>query len=71
MMSVNKEYSQALQKATNNITDIKERGDSAIGDDVLDFMNSDMTAEEIAESNLRVALIEERKTREGYKPKKT
>lgn len=58
-MRTNKEYMQALEQANNNIADIKERGASAIGDDVLDFMDSFMNAEEIAESNLRVSLIEE------------
>jgi len=42
-----------------NLADLKERGASAIGDDVLEFMNSILTPEEIAESDLRVAIIGE------------
>ena len=58
-MRVNKEYAQALEQANANMTDVKERGASAMGDDVLDFMDSLLSAEEVAESNLRVSLIGE------------
>lgn len=46
-------------KAKANYADLKERGEEAVGDDVLEFMDSLLTPEEIAESNLRVALIGE------------
>ena len=46
-------------KAKVNYADLKERGEEAVGDDVLEFMDSLLTPEEIAESNLRVALIGE------------
>ena len=58
-MKTNKEYMQALEQANNNIADIKERGASAIGGNVLEFMDNFLTDEEIAESNLRVSLIGE------------
>ena len=58
-MKASKEYTQALEQAEANMADLTERGDSAIGGDVLDFMDSLLTPEEIAESNLRVALIGE------------
>jgi len=46
-------------KAKANYADLKERGEEAVGEDVLEFMDSLLTPEEIAESNLRVALIGE------------
>lgn len=58
-MRANKEYKSALEQANANIADIKERGNNAIGGDVLDFMDGFLTAEEISESNLRVSLIGE------------
>ena len=58
-MSENKDYEQAITQAKANLADLKERGASAIGDDVLEFMNSILTPEEIAESDLRVAIIGE------------
>lgn len=58
-MSENKDYEQAITQAKANLADLKERGASAIGDDVLEFMNSILTPEEMAESDLRVAIIGE------------
>lgn len=54
-MKENEEYIQA--KA--NFDDLQARGSDAIGGNVLDFMDANLTQEEIAESNLRVALIGE------------
>lgn len=54
-MKANEEYIQA--KA--NFVDLQARGTDAIGGNVLDFMDANLTQEEIAESNLRVALIGE------------
>lgn len=53
-MRENKEYSNAVEQAKGFVSDIKLRGDEAI-----DFMDSLLTPEEIAESDLRVALIGE------------
>lgn len=58
-MKENKEYSQAIAQAKENLADLYERGADAVGGDVLEFMNSVLTPEEIAESDLRVAIIGE------------
>ncbi len=54
-MRANKEFWQAEA----NYKDLQERGSEAVGDDVLAVMDSFLTPDEIAESDLRVALIEE------------
>lgn len=54
-MRANKEYMQA--KA--NYADLRERGEDAVGGDVLEFFDTNLTTEEVAESELRVALIGE------------
>lgn len=54
-MRANKEYMQV--KA--NYADLRERGEDAVGGDVLEFLDTNLTTEEIAESELRVALIGE------------
>lgn len=53
------EYTVAISQAKDNAADVKERGSEALGSDVLDFMDNLLTAEEVAESNLRVAFIGE------------
>lgn len=58
-MNADKDYMQALENADVNMTDVKERGAAAIGEDALDFMDSFLSAEEKAESDLRAALIGE------------
>lgn len=58
-MKTNKEYSQAVAQAQENLTDINERGLDAIGGNVLEYMDSILTPEEIVESNLRVSIIGE------------
>ncbi len=59
-MEKNKDYIQAqINQAKINLDDLKERGSEAVGDDVLAFMDSLLTEEEIEESNIRVALIGE------------
>ncbi len=58
-MRTNKEYSKAIAQAQENLKDINERGAEAIGDDVLGFMESILTPDEIAESDLRVSIIGE------------
>lgn len=52
-------YAAELEQAQKAIDDIKSRGSEAIGGDALAFMDSLLTPEEIAESNLRVALMGE------------
>ena len=58
-MKTDTAYSEALEQARVNMDDAKARGAAAMGEDVLAFMDSMMTPEEVAESNLRVALIGE------------
>lgn len=58
-MNDDKSYITAVSQAEERISDIKERGAAAIGSDALKFMDSLMTEEEIAESDLRVSLIGE------------
>ena len=58
-MKADREYAQALEQAKANRADIATRGESAIGGDALAFMDTFLTAEETAESNLRAALIGE------------
>lgn len=58
-MKTDKEYEKALAQAKANLADLRERGAEALGGDVLDFMHSVLTPEEIAESDLRVALMSE------------
>lgn len=58
-MNANEEYKQALSLAKANMADIAERGNAAVGGNVLEFTDAFLTSEEIAQSNLRVALIGE------------
>lgn len=63
-MRRNKEYNEAIKQATANYADLLERGDAAIGGtwDELEKQLLDegyLTEEEVAASNLRVALIGE------------
>lgn len=58
-MRENSEYAQAIEQAEINMADVAKRGASAIGGDVLEFMDSFLTPEEIAESDLRAARIGE------------
>lgn len=52
-------YNQAIEQARNNLADARERGDEAIGVNALEFMQSILTPEEQAASNLRVAMMVE------------
>ncbi len=58
-MRMNKEYSQAVTKAKENLADLNERGTEAVGGNVLEFMESILTKDEIVESELRVSIIGE------------
>lgn len=58
-MTTDKEYIQTLEQAKVNMADVMKRGDDAIGANALEFMDALLTDEEIAESNLRVAIIGE------------
>jgi len=58
-MKRNNEYKAAIAQAKINLNDLESRGSDAVGEDALAFIDSLLTPEEIAESNLRVALIGE------------
>lgn len=58
-MRTNKEYSQVIEQAQENLADLNERGADAIGEDVLEFMDRTLSQEEIMESDLRVSIIGE------------
>ena len=54
---MNKEYEQVLRQSEINLTDAKERGGDADGGDAIEFINGLLTPEEIAASDLRVAMM--------------
>ena len=56
-MSNSNEYKQAIEQAKANLADARERGDDALGKDVLEFMSGLFTPEELAVSDLRVAMM--------------
>lgn len=56
---MDKEYENAIEQAKINFADLQERGEAAIGRNAIDFMRELLTPDEIAESDLRVALIGE------------
>ena len=59
MEKMDNEYRQAIDQAETNLTDLKERGDEALGGTWDELQKELFTPEEIAASNLRVALIGE------------
>jgi ribosome-binding protein aMBF1 (putative translation factor) len=56
-MRNNNEYKQALEQAKVNLADARERGVDAMGGDVLEHMRKLLSPEEIAASELRVAVM--------------
>lgn len=56
---MDKEYQQAIEQAKANFADLMERGDDALGGTWDELRKELFTPEEIAASNLRVALIGE------------
>ena len=56
---MSKDYNKAIKEAEEKLIDVKKRGQDALGDDALEFMNSLMSSDEILESDLRVQLIDE------------
>lgn len=59
IMRTDKEYSQAVTRAKENLADLNERGADAVGENVLEFMENILTPNEMAGSNLRVSIIGE------------
>ena len=58
-MRTNKEHSKAIEQAKESLEDLNERGSDAVGGNVLEFMESILTPDEMAESGLRVSIIRE------------
>lgn len=58
-MKNDKDCKPAIEQAKENIDAVNARGNEAICDDALTFIDSLLTPDEISESNLRVALIGE------------
>ena len=56
-MSDDFEYRQAIEQAEANLADARERGENALGDDWEDLRAELFTLEELAASELRVAII--------------
>lgn len=57
---MDKDYNKAIKEAEEKLIDVKKRGQDALGDDALEFMDSLMSPDEILESDLRVETIEKR-----------
>ena len=58
-MKMDDKYVEAVKQARANLADLKERGDEALGGTWEELQKELFTPEEIAASNLRVALIGE------------
>ena len=54
-----KDYNMVIKEAKEMVLDINNRGQEALGDDALEFMDSLMSSDEIEKSDLRVQLIDE------------
>ena len=59
VMMRDRDYEREINKAKDDLADFQERGADAVGADALGFMDDLLTPDEIAESDLRVALIGE------------
>lgn len=59
VMMRDRDYEREIDKARDDLADFQERGADAVGADALGFMDDLLTPDEIAESDLRVALIGE------------
>ncbi|MDD7339695.1 MAG: hypothetical protein PUG50_03880 [Eubacteriales bacterium] len=57
---MDKDYNKAIKEAEEKLIDVKKRGQDALGDDALEFMDSLMSQDEIAKSDLRLETIEKR-----------
>ena len=59
MNNMQYEYPEELRAAKNNLADLRERGTDALGEDWEDVRRELFTPEELAASELRVALMVE------------
>lgn len=55
-----KNYDKAIEKAKEMALDVKKRGQEALGDNALEFMDSLMSQDEIDKSDLRVETMEKK-----------
>ena len=56
---MSKDYEAALVEAKANLADLEQRGDGAIGDDWEDVKKRLFTPVELAESDLKISIIQE------------
>ena len=56
-MNKDKAYQEAIAIAEANLADARQRGDDALGGDALAHLDSLLTPEEIAASDLKVAMM--------------
>jgi DNA-binding XRE family transcriptional regulator len=59
MMKTNRIYAETIGQAKDNLADLRERGEGAIGGDALELIRGYLTPEELAASDLRVAMMVE------------
>lgn len=57
---MDKDYNKAIKEAEEKLIDVKKRGQDALGDDALEFMDSLMSQDERDKSDLRVETIEKK-----------
>lgn len=57
---MDKDYDKAIKEAEEKLIDVKKRGQDALGDDALEFMDSLMSQDERDKSDLRVETIEKK-----------
>lgn len=57
---MDKDYDKAIKEAGEMVLDINNRGQEALGDDALSFMDSLMSSNEILKSDLRVEIIKKK-----------
>ncbi len=56
-MKANKDYAGAVAQAKANLADLRTRGEQAIGGDALELIRSYFAPDELAASDLRVAMM--------------
>jgi ribosome-binding protein aMBF1 (putative translation factor) len=56
---MDKEKKKAIKQAQKNLADLNKRGDAAIGENVIEFIDKFLTPQERAAIDLRVAMMAE------------
>lgn len=57
---MDKDYNKAIKESEEKLIDVKKRGQEALGDNALEFMDSLMSPDERDKSDLRVETIEKK-----------